>query len=153
MKKIKSLLLNACAYTVLLLTAFFVFATVGIGEGALMSFPSFFVLFIIGCIISASGLIFMIEKIGYPVRVIIHFFILLGAFFWILSTMGHLADKAPSAYIVIVFAFAFIYAAVSLAAYFIKKWAVSLGKKVDKKLEVRKKHSDNKKTEDKPLYK
>ena len=151
MKKIKSLLLNACAYTLLLLVAFFLFAAVGLGDAALLSFGSFVILLTIGAILSASGMIFSIPKLNYPVKVIIHFAVMLLAFLWTLSAMGHLAEKAPSAFVVIIFGFALIYAAVSVAAHFIKKLAFKIGTKLDKKLEASKK--TEKKAEYKPLYK
>ena len=152
MKVIKKIFLNACAYTVMLLAAFFVFATVGIGEKALMSFSSFSVLFLIGLILSASGFIYKIEKLKYPIRVAIHFSLMLCSFMLILNTMGYLAERAPSAYIVIVFGFALVYTAVYIAAYFLKKLLARIGTKIDKKLEKSKK-PEKKKADYTPLYK
>ena len=153
MNRIKALLLSACAYTVLILTVFFMFASVGSGELALLSFRSFLILFLIGCIISLSKLIFLIEKPAYYFKVIIHFTVLLGSFMWLLHTIGYLASKAPSTYFVLIFAFAIIYAAVSVASHFVKKFSKRVGAKIDKKLGERRASKDKKKSEYKPLYK
>ena len=74
------------------------------------------------------------------------------SFMLILNTMGYLAERAPSAYIVIVFGFDLVYTAVYIAAYFLKKLLARIGTKIDKKLEKSKK-PEKKKADYTPLYK
>ena len=130
MKKIRELLLNACAYTVLILTLFFVFLSLDGSSHYTMDLVSFFSVFIMSCAISASSLIFLIKGLKQVYRIIIHAFALLVSILVMLGFTGYLASKSPADYFVIILTYAFIYAAISVCSYFIKKGSRKLDSRV-----------------------
>ncbi|MBO5906819.1 MAG: DUF3021 family protein [Clostridia bacterium] len=152
MKKIKNTILNACAYTVILLFVFFFFVALTGSTNLALTISSFTAIFFIGCVIALSNHVFGIEKLAYPLRLTIHFFLLLGALFGLLYTTGYLASRTPSSYIVLIFIYALVYAIVWLISHFFKKWISPLTartKKKNGKVEAEKKQT----AEYKPLYK
>ena len=153
MKKIKSTILNACLYTVILLFVFFLFIAVSGSSNLALTFSSFISVFLIGCVISISKLIFGIQRLAYPLRVTIHFFALLGSVFALLFTTGYLNGKTPSSYIVIIFAYAIIYATVWVIGYFSKKLYRTLFLNAEKNTTNGADGEKKKKAEYKPLYK
>ena len=114
MKKIKDLLLLACAYTVLIAMLFFLFVSVDTVVEFKMTLSSFSIIFGMSCLIAAAKLIFELESFPYYVRLIIHFVALLGLMLVLLWFTGYLVKKKATDYFIIIAAYTFIYAAVSL---------------------------------------
>ena len=152
MKKLKNILLLACTYTVILITVFFLFIAVDSGIKSAITFGSFLAIFLIGCLISLSNLILGINGLSYPIKIILHFSSLLASLFTLLFTTGFLTGKTPSSYIVLIFAYALIYAVVWIICYFIRKGKTSFSKRT-KKVDAKSKEKKAEKSEYKPLYK
>ncbi|MBQ2876643.1 MAG: DUF3021 family protein [Clostridia bacterium] len=129
MKKIKDLLLLACAYTVLISTLFFLFVSVDTAVAFKMTFSSFSIIFGMSCLIAAAKLIFEIESFPYYVRLIIHFITLLALMLVLLWFTGYLIKKKATDYFIIIAAYTFIYAVISLISFGIRKLIASISKK------------------------
>ncbi len=153
MKKIKNILVNACVYTVVLLAVFFLFIAIDSGANSAITLSSFASIFCIGCIVSLSNLLFAIKKLRYPLRVTVHFFALLASLFALLMATGFLAGKTASSYIVLVFAYAIVYAIVFATCHIIRRGTMAMSKRHPEKKNEQAENNKNKKTEYKPLYK
>lgn len=153
MKKIKDILLNACAYTVILLTVFFLFIVASGSANLALTFSSYIAILAIGCVISLSSLVFGIRKLIYPLRLLIHFFVLLASLFALLFSTGFLANKTPSSYIVLIFAYAIVYALIWLVRYLIKRVVSKLRNTSSANPIKLTEDKEKQKSEYKPLYK
>ena len=80
MKRLETLFLNGCGYTVLLLTTFYTFAIiVNLPDKSIWA-PRFFTVLLFSFIISLSEMIFKIRELRNVWKLLIHFFTLLIAF-------------------------------------------------------------------------
>ena len=152
MKIIENLLLKTCGYAVIILTSFYLFATLSEYADAYIGFPTFLVILAFGLLISAAGMIFKIEKIHMALRVLIHYASLLAAFCVIFISLGNLSAGSAGAVFSAVIIFTLFYGAIFAVVYFlrllIKKSDSSLNQKISKKST-----EPSAKKEYKPLYK
>ncbi len=159
MKKIKDLILSACGITVLILTLFYLFVSVDTGVVFQMTFSSFAIIFGMSCLISVAKLIFELDSFPYYVRLVLHFAALLTVILAMLGFTGYLASKKATDYFVIIAAYAFIYAVVTLISFGLRKLFDRLsqnngkGLKKTSRVVAKKSEKDEKKSDYKPLYK
>jgi hypothetical protein len=79
MKRLESVLLSCCAYTVAITVAFFTLAA-AFGQEVYLSFYNFFICILVGGIIATSSLIFKIKSLAGWIKLPIHFFVLMIAY-------------------------------------------------------------------------
>ncbi len=150
MKKLQNLLLGACGYTVLILTLFYIFAAISQFTDPRIGFSRFATLFGFGCLISLGGFILGIEKLKKPLRVLIHYTLLLISFCVVFIASGNIASKGPAAVFSSVVIFSFFYAFIFVFTYLIRRAVNEADKRIDKKVGSKKKNTN--KTPYKPIY-
>ena len=150
MKKIENLLLRACGYTIIIMAIFYAVAMIGKFTSASLTFGRFALLFTFGLIISAAGLLLTVNRIKLPLRILIHYAILLAAFCFVFILSGNLGTSSSVAFTAVV-VFTFLYATVFAIAYSVKRAVSALDKAVDKNVKITAKTAKTK--EYTPLYK
>lgn len=116
MKVFKKLVLNACLYSVLILTLFYIFAAISEMTDSVIGIGKYFTILGFGAIISASVLIFD-TKLKEILKYIINYAVLLTAFCVIfLSSASGSTNAVARAFAAIVI-FTIIYALVLLFKY------------------------------------
>ena len=151
MKKIQSLLLNATAYTVLILALFYLFAAVtGYTQGGI-GFPMYALILGFGLVISLASLIFKAEKLSRPVQFIAHYAVLFVAFLLIFVISGNIKGQGESVIFSSILIFTFFYAIVSAVVYLCRRAISRADKKVDEKM-AKKSPAQKKKAPYKPIY-
>jgi hypothetical protein len=143
MKKLESILLRACGYTVVTAILFFFVAMMGEFTKAAIDFTTFLLIFIFGIIISATDLVFDIPALRKVFKVIIHYAVLLVAFFVVFLLAGKLGNAGSSVIFSALIIFTFLYAVIFTIVFLIKR-AVN---KADKMLA-----KSEKKKKEKPAY-
>lgn len=150
MKKIENILLRGSAYTVLILVLFYLFAVLGQLVEPAITFPTFIIIVVFGFVISVCELVFCIKSLKTPIKVLIHYAVLLVAFCAIFIFSGNLDSKGPAAIFSAVVIFTFLYSLIFLIVYFARKGINAADKKIEKHMKKTKK--DEKKPEYKSLY-
>lgn len=156
MKRIQGLLLSAAGYTVLILTAFYIFASVSGFTESKIGFPMFMLILLFGVLISAAGMLFKIESLKKSVSLIIHYTSLMVMFCVIFIGSGNISSKGAAGIFVAVIIFTVFYALIFAITYFTRKGIELLDGKLDNKLEKnrgKKNNGTSKTTGYKPLYK
>ena len=118
MKKIESLVMSACALTVLILTIFYLFAMATGYSTPLIDFGTFALILTFGIIISVANLILRIESLKLAARILIHYLSLLVAFTVIFAVNGNLGGGNVGAITAAIIVFTFLYAVIFLICYF-----------------------------------
>ncbi len=150
MKKLENLLLKACGYTIITMTLFYIVALIGKLTAAALDFPTFALIFLFGTVISLSGLILEIQTMRAVFRILIHYFVLLTAFFFVFLFTGKLGNTSMPLIFSALIIFTFLYALIFTITYFIKRAVNSADSFLSKKI------TDGKKGKKKPytpLYK
>lgn len=150
MKKIEKTLLKGTAYSVLITVLFYLFAIIGQLSAPAITFPTFTLIVVFGCIISASELVFQIRNLKMSLKALIHYAVLLVAFCAIFVFSGNLSTEGPAAIFSAVIIFTFLYILILLIAYFVRKGVYYADKKIDKRTNIA--SAKKKKTEYKSLY-
>ena len=148
MRIIEKLLLKSCAYSVLIVTLFFLFTMVTSFTEAAIRLGTFFLILLFGLLISLSDLILKIEKLHKMLRLLIHYSVLLVAFIVIFIISGNISASGAGAVFSAVFIFTVLYAVISLIVYLAKRSVKSVDAKLGKKAAQNKKPKSNYK----PLY-
>ncbi len=148
MKKIENLLLKAAGYTVIILGIFYLFAFTGDFTEAAITFPTFLTILLFGIVIALAGLILQLDSMKRWLRILIHYAVLLVAFTVIFIITGNLASGGTGTVFSALVIFTFLYGIIYAAVYFIGKAIRLADRKVDCKLNGKKK-ADNAK----PVYK
>lgn len=138
MKIFKKFFLNACMYSVLILTLFYAFAAVSEMSEAVMTVDKYFTILGFGAVISASVLIFD-TKINFFLKYAINYAVLLTAFSVIFLTSSGSSENAVARVFVAVVLFTIIYALALLFTYLFKilwtkKAKAAGGKNVNRKV-------------------
>ena len=149
MKKLETVLLKACGYTIITAVLFDLVAMMGEFTKAALDFWTFLLIFTFGIIISAAGLIFEIRSMHKAVKVLLHYSVLLVAFFFIFLVAGKLGNAASSVIFSAIIVFTTLYAVIFAITYFIKKAINGADKLLSKSVEAGKKE----KKPYTPLYK
>ena len=147
MKRLERFCLRGCAYTVLLLSAFYLFAALTETVGQFMPTGRFFLIMLFGFIISLAELVYEQLKFKFIVRGLIHYAILLCFFFIVFVLSGNLVIKGAATVFAAVIIFTLLYFAVYAIVHFSGKGISELDRKLDKKSNADKaKKRTNKKT-------
>lgn len=136
MQKIKGLLLRACGYTTLILFLLLAFLSFNKTDSNLIvdvDLTRFMLVFLFGCIISATDLVLGINAIPKIWRKIIHFAVLFITFCIVFMSMGNLWVGNQASIFSAVIIFSFFYAIVAVAAFLIKKLVDVADSKLDSK--------------------
>ena len=118
MKKIETILLRGCGFTILILTLFYLFAVATSFVDPEIGFPTFLLILTFGFIISLSTLIFEIKAMKLPFKILIHYATLLVAFSAVFVYSGNLATGGDAAIFTAVAIFTFLYALIFAISYF-----------------------------------
>lgn len=118
MKHIGDFFRNACAYTVVFLTFFYLVSLSDTVTNGAIPFGRFGLILAFGAIISAAGFLFRI-KINKVYIVIIHYSALLLSFIVLFVTTKVLSSNSSSTFVAII-AFSILYALLFVAVYFAK---------------------------------
>lgn len=95
MKTIENLLLKACGYTIFILGLFYLFGAItGSGE-VFIGAKNFLTIALFGLCISFAGLLLTYKKMNIVFRVLIHYLVLLLAFYTVFIVSGNI--KAENA--------------------------------------------------------
>ena len=148
MKRFERFCLRGCAYTVLLLFLFYVFAALTKTTGQFMPTGRFFLILLFGFII--SGAEFVYEEINLKIflKGLIHYSILLCCFFIVFVSSGNLVIKGVGTVFAAYFLFTALYFAVFVLVHFT---SIAIGK-VDKQLDKKGKSNKVKSKESKSTY-
>ncbi len=149
MKKLETLLLKACGYTIITTALFYIIALIGKFTTAAIDFPTFALIFLFGIVISASSLILGIQSMRIIFRILIHYAVLLVSFFFVFLFAGKLGNAGMPVIFSAIIVFTFLYALIFALTYFIKRAVNGADSFLTKK-------NDSKKGEKKPykpLYK
>ncbi len=117
MRLIKKFLLNACLYTVLILTLFYLFALISDMSESVISISKYFTILAFGAIISASVLIFE-TKISAFYKYLINYGALLAAFCTLFLSSESGSNNVVARVFAAVVIFTIVYALVLLFRYF-----------------------------------
>ena len=118
MKHIGDFFRNACAYTVVFLSFFYLVSLSDTITNGAISFGRFGLILAFGAIISAAGFLFKL-KINRVYAVIIHYSALLVAFILLFVTTKVLSSNSSNTFVAII-AFSILYALLFVAVYFAK---------------------------------
>ena len=118
MKHIGDFFRNACAYTVVFLSFFYLVSLSDTVTSGAISFGRFGLILAFGAIISAAGFLFKL-KINKLYVVIIHYSLLLLSFILLFVTTKVLSSNSSSTFVAII-AFSILYAILFVAVYFAK---------------------------------
>ena len=80
MKNIERFLTHACTYAILILTLLYGFTKLSGYHDTSIAFPSYFIVVTFGFVVSAAEWLLSIEKLHAPVRVLLHYLVLLACF-------------------------------------------------------------------------
>ena len=142
MKHIENFFKGACAYTVIILSLFYIMANaIGVEELS-VSFGRYALILLLGAFISAAGFLFKLDKIHRAFSLIAHYSVLLLTFCIIFITSGILSGGSSRIFVAVVI-FTVFYAVISLAVYFSKKGVAALDRRIDKKAPQKSKKKEN----------
>ena len=133
MKRIESILLAGCAYTVAIVALFFCFAAISSFTEARIGFGQFFTILLFGQIISVAGYILKNAKWNLFLRYALHYSVLFLAFIIIFVINGNVNSSGAAAIFSAIMIFTFFYAIILLLAFAIKKSVLSVEKKLPQK--------------------
>jgi len=133
MKKIESILLVGCAYTVAIVALFFGFAAISKFAEVRIGVGQFFLILLFGQVISVAGYILKNSSWHIFIRYALHYLSLFLAFCIIFIVNGNISANGGGAIFSALFIFTFFYAIVFLLVFVIKKSIAGLDKKLPTK--------------------
>ena len=120
-EKLKRIALNSCAFTVLISALFFAFAKItGLSE-VKIDFLHFFVILLFGTVIATTNTVFELPKLHIALKVLIHYVVLLVAFYIVFINFGNVKSSGISTVFVVVVVFSFLYLLISVLTWLIKR--------------------------------
>ena len=146
MEKIKSIILNSTAYTVVILLLFYFYALIGNLTHPAITFGTFLIILLFGFVISLANMIFEIEKLHYAVKLLIHYSALLVSFIFVFIIAGKLSLSGIASVFSAIIIFTFLYAVIYAISYGAKS-ALNSAKK------SKKSSKSNTAVNNKPTYK
>lgn len=150
MRRIEKRFLTGCAYTVIILALFYLFAAITEFTAPAITTGQFFLILLFGILISAAELIYELLKIRRALKCLIHYGVLLVAFCVIFIASGNIASGKGSAIFVAIIIYTFLYFAIWLLFALIKKTLQIADDKLD---HTSKPGKNNDQKTYKPLYK
>ena len=133
MKRIESILLVGCAYTVAIVALFFGFAAVSNFTEVKIGVGQFFLILMFGQIISLASYILKNTSWHLFIRYALHYFILFLAFCIVFIINGNITSKGGGAIFSAAVIFTFFYALFLLLIFILKKAISSVEKKLPTK--------------------
>lgn len=122
MKKLQSIVLNACAYTVLISVVILSITTLISENGNLgISFTRYLTFILCGIAIALANLIFSLNSIHIIIRMALHYGALLVAFLVIFTTDGILPLNDAADYFVAIIIYSLMYVLLFATVYGIKR--------------------------------
>ena len=149
MERIKNLTLNATAYTVVIMTLFYIYALVGNLTHPAITFGTFLVILLFGFVISLANMIFEIENLRYALKFIIHYAALLIAFIFVFIIAGNLSVSGVASVFSAVVIFTILYGVIFAISYGVRSATRSVKKSGNAK---RNQPAQAKSSTYKPLY-
>ena len=145
MKKIQSIVLNSCFYTVLISVVILAITTLMSENGNLgISFTRYLIFIACGVAISLANFILDLRAVHIAIRLALHYFALLVAFLIIFTTDGVLKLERPSHFFVAVIIYSILYILIFAIVY--------LAKRAMGKLDSKSKNSSKKQSSTKQKY-
>ena len=152
MKKIETILLKGCAYTVLILSIFYLFGLFGNYEMGYINLSTFLTILIFSFAISLCNNIFNIGKIHIALRTFIHYSVLLTIFEILFLFIGNNFSNSNNKLLSSILIFTVFYIILSVIVYIFRLITAKAEKVFENK---KQKYVDKKSTKSqyKPLYK
>ena len=133
MKRLQSIFLNGCAYTVLISVLILAITTLMSETGNLgISFTRYLIFIVCGFAVALANLIFEMRAVPFYARSLLHYVALLVAFLIIFTTDGVLSMNRISDFFVAIIIFTILYIVVFVITYFTKKAFIKLESKAQK---------------------
>ena len=148
MEKAKKIILNATAYTVVILVLFYLYALLGNLTQPAIKFGTFLIVLVFGFVISLANMIFELKNLHYALKLLIHYAALLAAFIAVFVIAGNLTISGPASVLSAIIIFSFLYGVIYALSYGVKSAIRSVDKKPSQN-----KNPEAKKSTYKPLYK
>ena len=133
MRRINKLFLTGCAYTVIILALFFIFAAISKVATAEISPRQFTLVLAFGMIISCAEFMYEALKIKKIYKCLIHYFVLMIAFYVVFIKFGKLSSQGPARVFVAIFLYTAFYFIVWTIVHFLKKGINKADDALDKK--------------------
>ena len=159
MKKLENLILRACGFAIVILTLFYTFVTATNSNKTDIDFANFSLILGFGLLISLASMILEIKSIKLPLRIFIHYVVLLITFCVVFIPNGNISpennNEAPSKLFTAIVLYTISYAVLfSLFAGF-KKLINAIDNKIDSRTNKNngtKSKAETKKSTYKSLY-
>lgn len=131
MKKLESILLHSCAYTVLIATLFFAIAGIMDVHDAKFGFLDFLLIFLFSVVITFANMVLKYEKLNLLLRFIIHYLALLIVFCIVFFNIGNMTATGAAKVFITVIIFTLLYVIIAIITWLAKKSV----KKIDKTIQ------------------
>lgn len=142
MKRIERLLLRGSAYSVLILTVFYVFALAAKFTSSSLGADKFFVCLGFGMLISFMEFVYESLSVNKLLRFIIHYAVLLFAFSVIFVVMGNIKSSGAGAIFIAVFIFTALYLLMYLTVHYSGKVISAADKRLDRSAQRKAKQNE-----------
>ena len=133
MKKIESILLVGCAYSIAIIAIFFGFAAISKFSEVRIGVGQFFIILLFGQVISFAGYILKNASWHIFLRYAVHYTALFIAFCVIFIVNGNINASGGAAIFSALFIFTFFYVIVLLLVFSLKKAFAKIDKKIPEK--------------------
>ena len=110
MKRLETLLLRACGFTIAILTLFYTFAAADNAGKSNIDFSVFALIFGFGLLVSIATMILEIKAIKLPLRILIHYVVLMITFCVVFISTGNIAADSSAKTFTAVIIFTVFYA-------------------------------------------
>ncbi len=154
MRNIEKILFHGSAYTLLLLTIYYVFSSFNTPSPT-VSLTRFLLIALFGFIIAAAEFVYSMTELKKWLRYLIHYAILLVAFCVIFLTGGFIENRGPATIFALIIIFTAFYFAILGLALLIRRSVKRADDKLDRTVEKREQKAKAKKEENqyKPRFK
>ena len=129
MKKLESVLLFGCAYSILICAVFYAFAAISGFTDAEMSASRFFLIVLFGQVVSLANFVVRYAPWHVILKYAVHYLALFVSFFFVFIIGGKISVKGGAAIFSSLVVFTFFYIIFWLIAFVIKKAYSSINKK------------------------
>ena len=151
MRRINKLFLTGCGYAILILTLFYAFAAVSQFVSQAIAPGQFALILLFGFIISIAEFMYEELKVKKVFKCLIHYAVLLVAFYLIFVISGNISVQRPAAIFGAVVIFTVLYFTVYAIVHLVRRAINVADDKLDKRSEI-KNNKASKKSTYKSLY-
>lgn len=121
MKAIKELLVKSSCYTIIMMSVVYLFAIFSDLADKGITITRFAVLLGYGFLIAVAGLVKTKMSCGNILKTALHYIVLLSGFIFVFSFLGNMSNGVAAKLVVAITVFSVVYAAISLAVFFLRK--------------------------------